>query len=349
MPQWVNQTATRRARRVCLYDFLLSRHPGAVEQEGDSLRLRSDHSVSVKRGYAGFTDFADGGTGNAIEYLTNYLDYEFQDAVAALCEFDGMAPDEISRPEPSTLAPGAATSPKTPQAKETAQDAPERPQEPPKAPPRVFVPPEPVQGQYRQLYAYLTQQRGIPPALVQILINDGLLYQEREHNNMVFIDPARTFAEYRGTNSFVPFHRVDFSDPAAFWWFKPRGLFSNPTTAYICEGAIDAISLYVLLSSDGANNARDGLYCSIGGVANQQRIDRIKAGMAAAGCTTIIAVDSDQAGEQCRQRNPDCKVMTPGGVKDWNELLLWYENNPNHALHDAKWVNSTIQLHRERG
>ena len=356
MPQWVNQTATRRARRVCLYDFLLSRHPGAVEQEGDSLRLRSDHSVSVKRGYAGFKDFADGGTGNAIEYLTNYLDYEFQDAVAALCEFDGMSQDEITRaerpttaPEPATPRPGISTSPQTPQPKETPQNAPESPQEPPQAPPRVFIPPEPLQGQYRQLYAYLTQQRGIPPALIQQLINDGLLYQEKDHANMVFIDPARTFAEYRGTNSFKPFHRVDFSDPAAFWWFKPRGLFSNPTTAYICEGAIDAISLYVLLSSDGANHARDGLYCSIGGVANYQRIDRIIAGMSAAGCQTVIAVDNDQAGEQCRQRYPGCKVMTPYGLKDWNEILLSYENDPRHALHDAQWVNRNIEGARERG
>ena len=28
MPKWVNQTAARRARRVCLYDFLLAQHPG---------------------------------------------------------------------------------------------------------------------------------------------------------------------------------------------------------------------------------------------------------------------------------------------------------------------------------
>lgn len=346
MPQWVNQTAIRRARRVCLYDYLLSQHPGDVVREGDSLRLGCDHSVSVKRGYAGFTDFADGGTGNAIECLTNYLDYEFMDAVAALCEFDGMTQDEISRPERPTAAPGAT---QTPQPRETPRNAPERPQEPPQAPPRVFIPPEPVQGQYRQLYAYLTQQRGIPPALVQALINDRLLYQEKEHNNMVFIDPARTFAEYRGTNSFKPFHRVDFSDPAAFWWYKPRGLYSNPTTAYICEGAIDAISLYVWLSSDAANKAWDGLYCSIGGVSNYQRIDRIIAGMSAAGCQTIIAVDNDQAGEDCRKRYPDCKAMVPHGLKDWNEVLLSYENNPGHAHHDREWVNSVIQRHREMG
>lgn len=350
MPQWVNQTAIHRARRVCLYDYLLSRHPGDVEREGNSLRLRCDHSVSVKTGYAGYKDFSSGDTGNAIECLTRYFSYEFQDAVAALCEFDGMSQDEISNPEQPTAAIEAPTSPQTAQDGETQQNVPESPQEPLQAPTRVFIPPEPLAGQYRQLYAYLTQQRGIPTALIQALINDGLLYQEKDHANMVFIDPARTFAEIRGSNSFKPFHRVDFSDPAAFWWYKPRGLFSNPTTAYICEGAIDAISLYVILLSDAVNRAWEGLYCSIGGVANYQRIDRIIAGMSAAGCQTVIAVDNDQAGADCRQRYPNCKVMVPwGGLKDWNEVLLSYENDPNHALHDLKWVNGIIQGDRERG
>ena len=87
MGQWVSKTDSRRARRVCLYDFLLSRHPGDVEQEGDSLRLRWTPSVSIKSGYAGFTDFSSKDTGNAVDCLTNYFDYEFPDAVAALCEF----------------------------------------------------------------------------------------------------------------------------------------------------------------------------------------------------------------------------------------------------------------------
>ena len=328
MPKWVNQTAARRARRVCLYDFLLAQHPGDVEREGDSLRLRCDHSVSIKTGYAGYTDFSDDSTGNAIECLTNYLGYEFQDAVAALCLFDGMTTDEISRPEPSSPPQDAAGATQTPKPRETPRNAPERPQEPPQAPQRVFIPPEPLQGQYRLLYAYLTQQRGIPPAMVQQLVDWGLLYQAQEHNNAIFIDPARTFAEYRGTNSFVPFHRVDFSDPAAFWWFKAHGPESIATVAFICEGAIDAISLYLLQLNPppGSNLAplavtTNGLYCSIGGVANQQRIDCIRAGMAAAGCRTVIAVDNDEAGEKCRQRNPDCWHLVPR-LKDWNADLL---------------------------
>lgn len=311
MPQYVNHEAIKAARRARLYDFLLSRHPGDVEREGDSLRLRCNHSVSVRRGYSGYKDFATGETGNAIECLTRYLDYEFPDAVAALCESSGMSQTEITGQERAVPATGAA---RTPQVDRTPVDVPKRIQEPPQATQREFTPPEPLQGPYRQLYAYLTQQRGIPATLIQRLIDWGLLYQEAAHANMVFIDPARSFAELRGSNSFKPFHQVMFADPAAFWWFKSGDLDSNATVAYVCESAIDAISLYLLQEGSGEN----GLYCSIGGVTNQQRIDRIKAGMGAAGCKTVIAVDNDQAGEDCRQRNPDCPAIIPKR-KDWNE------------------------------
>ena len=301
MPQWVSHEAIRSARRAPLYDYLLAWHPADVRREGDSLRLRDNNSVSIKRGYSGYMDFATGETGNAIDCLTRYLGYDFQGAVAALCEYMG----------PPTVPP-PRTAPKT---------APGATQEPSKDPPRLFIPPEPSHAQYRHLYAYLTQRRGIPPAIVQQLIGWGVLYQERNHSNMVFINPERTFAEYRGSNSFKPFHQVDFSDPAAFWYFKPNGPDSTATVAFICEAAIDAISLYLLHLAAGIPDDENGLYCSIGGVANQQRINAIRDSMSTTGGQTVLAVDNDKAGELCRQRNADCPVLVPQ-LKDWNEDLL---------------------------
>lgn len=305
MGQWVSKTDIKTARRVCLYDFLLYRHPGDVEQEGDSLRLRCNHSVSIKIGYAGFIDFASGDTGNAIECLTNYFDYEFPDAVAALCEF-------ASGHEPTD----------THQANKASTNVTKHPL----SPQSVFIPPEPVQGPYRQLYAYLTQQRGIPPALVQVLINNGILYQEKEYNNLVFINPSRTFAELRGSNSTKSFHRVMFTDVDTFWWFKMHGD-SEAKIGYVCEGAIDAISLFCLhLAGQADPPGQNALYCGIGGVANQQRINRIKAYASNIGGQIVIAVDNDQAGAECRQRNPDCKVLIPHR-KDWNEDLIKFQSH----------------------
>lgn len=93
MSEWVGKEAIRAARRVNLYDYLSSRHPNDVRMEGNSLRLDRDRSVSVKTGYAGYQDFSDCSTGNAIECLTRYLGYDFRSAVAALCEFAGIPTD----------------------------------------------------------------------------------------------------------------------------------------------------------------------------------------------------------------------------------------------------------------
>lgn len=297
MSHWVSHEAIAAARRAPLYSYLLSRHPVEVCREGNSLRLRRNHSVSVKCGYSGYTDFATGETGNAVECLTRHLGYDFQGAVAALCEYIGISTDTDRRAQFRT--------------------APEHLQETPEP----FILPEPVQGQYRHLYAYLTRRRGIPPAMVQQLIDWGLLYQERDHNNIVFINHERTFAELRGTASYKSFHQVLFSDPTVFWYFKPYGPDSTATAAYICEAAIDAVSLFLLHRAAGIPDGENGLYCSIGGVANQRRIDHIKADMTAAGCPAILAVDNDQAGELCRQRNPDCLAILPQH-KDWNEDLI---------------------------
>lgn len=334
MPDWVGLPAIRRARRANLYAYLCKYHPNEVTQEGDSLRLNRDHSVSIRSNWSGYNDFSNGGTGNAVECLVRYFGYNFQEAAAALAMFDGVPEEDLALPDETITLPGAPGSPVTAAGTAPASPpAPVAPQDPPtasQAPPKPFALPAAHQGPYLQLFAYLTQQRGIPPEMVRILIDDGLLYQEAGHANAVFTDPARTFAELRGTCTYAPFHRVMFSDPAAFWWFKPGGPAAIPKIAYVCEGAIDAISLYLYLVSDDANRAETGLYCSIAGVANQRRIDRIKSGMAAAGCQTVLAVDADDAGRQCCQRNPDCGTLLPwGGMKDWNLVLLACERDPS--------------------
>ena len=378
MADWVGLAATRRARVTNLYDFLLSEHPREVLQEGDSLRLCCNHSVSIRKGYAGYTDFADWSTGNAIECLTNFLGYDFTRAVTALALFDGMPEEELTaEPEERELDGGYI---KLHSYKEIAEDgdpfqclprgpskqgapgpsvrsspSPSSAPAPPAPaiqPPRVFNPPAPIQGYYARLVNYLSTQRGFPADMIKILVDDKILYQEASHNNLVFIDPAWTFAELRGSYTGKPFHQVMFSDPAAFWWFNPRGPYSNDTVrkAYVCEGAIDAVSLYLYLLSDDANAAETAIYCSIAGVSNQQRIDRIKSGMAAAGCPVILAVDNDKAGQLCRERNPDCQAYIPwNGKKDWNEVLLACERDTSlNAPHrDITWLGTQARLNRD--
>ena len=93
---------------------------------------------------------------------------------------------------------------------------------------------------------------------------------------------------------------------------------SSAETVYVCESGIDAISLYELHRMDGHDT--NAWYASIGGVAKQKAIDRIK-NKYFFNENVIIAVDNDEAGEKCRTRNPDLKSIIPIH-KDWNEDLM---------------------------
>ncbi len=76
----------RRARQTDLYDYMISHHADAVTKEGDSLRLNANHSISIKRHYTGYLDFATGEKGNSIDFLVRHMGYGIADAVLALCQ-----------------------------------------------------------------------------------------------------------------------------------------------------------------------------------------------------------------------------------------------------------------------
>lgn len=316
IPDWIGQGSKRAARRAPLYDYLKARRPGDVILEGGSLRLAKDRSVVVSDAYTGYIDYATGETGNPVDFLVRYLGYGFQDAVAELCGYMSLPTDL----QAGTINVGDLTGYAPPDAGPPAIKT--SPGTPPAAAPRPFAPPPPVQGPYARLFGYLVHQRGIPAQLVQELVDRRLLYQDAAHGNAVFIDPDRTYAELRGTVPGVPFHGLaPGSDPEGFWWFKPGGPSGAPTGAFICEGAIDALSLYLLRLKLPLPPGDDPMYCSIGGVANQKRIDRIRSVMDSAGLPTVLAVDNDPAGEKCRERNPGCHTLVPRS-KDWNAVLL---------------------------
>ena len=298
---YIGKIEIQAARKADLYDYLLHNHAFEIIKEGNSLRLRTNKSVSIRAGYSGYRDFATDETGNAIDCLMQYFGYSFDDAVIALAGAAYPAGSSRSR-RPSSAGRSAA-------------------------PAREYKLPEPLQGRYRQLYAYLCQSRGIPAETVQMLVDRGVLYQAADYGNIVFRNPPGTFYELRGTNTAKPFHQVQFSDANAFWWFRAPEPQEPAAALYICEGAIDAISLYLLLQLEHAPNAT---YVAIGGVANQGRIDAIKAAFGPSGRPIYIAVDNDPAGKICRDRDADLPAIIPAR-KDWNEDWLAYlaSNQPS--------------------
>lgn len=283
MSQNVTAEQLQIARRTDLYAFLLKYHDSDFMHEKNSIRLKNNHSISIRRGYTGYMDFATNETGNSVDFLINYMGYGLVDAVRAL-----TAGISITAPVPPTAAQQPAVN---------------------NVPPQF---PAPVDGRYKNLFAYLAG-RGISAKTIQALVSRKIIYQEKSKNNIVFINFERDFAELRGTYTYgKPFHGVVSNcRHDGFWYFYTS---KNAGTAYICEAAVDAISLYELHRKQ--KNPEPAFYVSIAGVSKQAAINRVKI----SGLAPVLAVDNDDAGQKCRERNPDLKYILPTR-KDWNDDL----------------------------
>lgn len=278
----VTREQIQQARRVNLFDFLRSHHGDEIEvdRNGKTLRLKTNHSVSVKSDYSGYMDFATGEKGNGIDILTRHFGYDFTSAVLALC---GCSSNFSSFSSKNTGITGVK--------KEKNQS---------------IQLPAPAQD-YRRLMAYLTKTRKIPAYIIQPIIDKGLLYQAEGTNNAVFVSAKKDFAELRGTLTDRTYHGIVAGSRHDGCWAFSLG--QNPNSAFICESAIDALSLATILGEVA-------YYISIAGASKQASIDRIKQSK----LEVIIATDNDQAGDTCRHRNQDCQTIVPNG-KDWNEDL----------------------------
>lgn len=268
------------ARVTDLYSYLMDNHRNEIEIHGNSLQLCTNHSLSIKQGYSGYYDFATGDKGNSIDFLTKYLGYDFASAVESLCTRSRV----ITKSET-----GFVTLKKE------------------------FVLPK-QSTTNRQAIAYLEHKRGIDRALIDWLIDKGLCYQCEQiegRERVVFTNTERNYYEVREVNG-TKFCQVRGAETGYFWYFwQPidNQVTTKPTTCYVTENAIDAISLYLL-------RREYAIYASIGGVGNYQRIKKA----ISLGLDTVIAVDNDESGKRCRDNFPECRYLIPEG-KDWNEDL----------------------------
>ncbi len=283
----MEQKLIQQARKTDLAQFMQTHHPEEIRVSPGCVRLKRKSSLYTKPGYSGYTRFSTGETGNSIDFLTRYMGYSFQEAVAALTRTD-MTVGPVMQGKLSVPAPAEA-------------DIVEG----------TFHLPVPDEPPCRRVFAYLLH-RGIPKEVIGKLMREGLLYQEKSTGNAVFLSRAKDFCELRGTYSGTVFHSVRRMRPDGFW--SMTNTKSRVEKAYICEAAIDAVSLCVLRAMDGEKE--QAAFVSIAGVCNQSAIDRISKQV-----PTILAVDNDAAGEHCRRQNPNLEYLLPVR-KDWNEDLL---------------------------
>lgn len=268
------------ARAGDLYGFMLRVHADDVTHEGKYLRLKSNHHVVIKAGFNGFFDNETGESGNPIDFLMKYYGYPFKDALFALTGGEVNAPKAADNPAGTAVR--------------DVSDVPEWN--------------KPTKDPFKKVFAYLIKERGIPADVVTMLCKSKKLYQDNS-GNCVFYDEAEKVREIRGTNSraetkFRPIYRPS---KEAFWSFGA----DNPDWIYVCEAAIDAISVYVLCGKPA-----NGRFVSMAGCENQAIIDRLKA----TGKTVIICTDNDAAGQKVRDKNPECPFCIPRN-KDFNDDL----------------------------
>lgn len=288
-------------------------HFGDFRKDGNSIHPKNNNSLSIKKGYCGYMDFATNEKGNSVDFLTNHLGYSLDDAVFALCGESGPSVVVLAEKQEMKME---------------------------KFPPQF---PDPVNTSYKQLYAYL-MGRGISSDTIKMLIELKILYQDT-HNNIIFANKERNWGERRGTNTYADarcIHRIECqnfnecehgwcscmkdcerykkdvfrgmianSRSDGFWWFQVGN--TKAQKVYVCEASIDAISLYEIHKLDGIRE--NAVYISIGGTAKQPAIDRLKKQ-----CRVILAVDNDAAGSECRKRNAELECVIPK-LKDWNEDL----------------------------
>ena len=141
-----------QANSVDLSD-LLRRRGEKILPSGRDKRLASDHSITV-RGNRWF-DHATGEGGLAVDFIRRFYNLSFPEAVALLLE--GELGEAYHNVEEKTVKPH-----------------------------KPFVVPS-ANDSMRRVYAYLTQRRGIDHEIVSSFAQAGLLYEDAEYHNAVFI------------------------------------------------------------------------------------------------------------------------------------------------------------------
>ena len=135
-------------------------------KEMDSLRIKNRRT---------WYRYSERVGGDAITFLQHFCGRSFPEAVEDLLAFHGRARDAPAERSRQT------------------EQAPE--------PPKPFALP-PRHTDARRVYAYL-KKRSIAPQVIRGFINAGLLYEDAEHHNCVFVgyggDGKAAFASLRGT------------------------------------------------------------------------------------------------------------------------------------------------------
>jgi Toprim-like/Protein of unknown function (DUF3991) len=296
-----------QVRGIPLRD-VLARYGFETKPEGTTLRARSEHYNIVVTGNRWFDNKANVGGGGAIDLVMHIAGVDFSGACRSLVDdFRPLAAAQSDLSFPSSFRSRPATAKKS--FEELAA---------------IYAVRE--DSNWPVARAYLTEKRGIDPAIVDELHAVGSVYtnNHRPNPSLVFLHrdqhgKARgaTLRDTRHQSAFRPCLGNKLSA-----WFAIGNLAEADRIAAV-ESPIDALSYYSLSGCSG--NSLAVVSCAGATVPRElmlQAYDRRQA--------FVVALDNDPAGQRGRQKARDETLNWAGfklssecpKLKDWNDDLI---------------------------
>lgn len=318
----VTDEQIERARSIDLVQFLQQYEPpGELKRIGQSWTLKSHDSMRISADGRWNWFSQNKGGGDAIGFLQAVHGMSFQDAVRTLA-------GEDFKTIPATQAEHKA-----------------------KPPERTAFALPPKNNGNRRVFAYLHRSRGIAAEIINHCIKNNLLYEDAQHHNAVFVGKDETgtakYAFLRGTLTGSHFRQEATGSDKSYGFFL-RG---SGKTLFVCEAAIDALSIATLRKFEGLDWKKDN-YLALGGVTASE--SKLPAALERTLNTfsfkrVVLCFDNDAAGQTAarriftmlRQRFPEnleVRTCVPK-VKDFNDQLCVKlqngKNSPSRGMRES--------------
>ena len=281
------------AKNTNIISYLSFHHPEIIVYNTTKKRYEHKEHDSLVIQANGWFWWSQNYGGDSIRFLTDFLNYEFPDAVLKLCRYNGTECDLSDFK--------GITKVNTPNGEKTQN--------------KPFKMPQRVEKNFSKVESYLWN-RGISKNTIRILKEKGLLFAD-EFSNCCFINENLSMIFRRGTGE-KPFKRIDTKEMNDFWIFNPS---QDIKRIFICESPIDAISLFEILPdelkhSSGFASIQGLKAATVNFIINTNTDKEI-----------FLAVDWDEAGKTfAEEKFPFLKTYAAkpefqNQCKDWNEYL----------------------------
>ena len=302
--KYVSESMKIKAKTVHFNEFMLVMYPDECRPDG-----RDYAKSTVLKGVVftndGFYDNYTQNRGDGIQFLRQYHKLSFDQAVTEICAYaDSSFEDPRLKERNEALRIGAIAPKGSKPFRAPIRDTSVRSNE--------------------DMVDYL-RFRGLDMTADM----EGLVYPTGYKccTNIVFLSRDCQYGELQGSIPGSRFkQKISGADSDGYWIIGAE----DPKRVYVCESAIDALSLRQI-----QQNELDSAFASIGGCGCKKAVERIRQTYPKA--TLIIAFDHDEAGQRAANGYTDPKLVPVS--KDWNDDLrrhILTVRKPNDGLDTPK-------------